>query len=398
MATQRLRLSIRLPGGPLARSAALVTLALVVIAGVVLAVKWRSISSRLFSSDFVGGQAGIAQLHLPPGFSASVYATGLHAPRFMTVGPDDAIYVADSGARDIVRLSPPVSPGQRARAAVVVRGLDIPTSLVFAPGGALYIGEQPRVTLVRFDAHGAVASRAAIIPLPSSGNHVTRTVLLGPDGRLYVSIGSTCNDCVETDPHRAAVWVYAPDGSAGRRYASGLRNAVGMAINPWNQEIWVTDMGRDYLGDNSPPDTIYALHDCGNYGWPACHAGTIVDPDNGHTGSCRGVVQPLVDLQAHSAPLGLAFYASGPFPSAWHGLFVAYHGSWNRSVPTGYKVVFIPLDAHGNVAGPVRDFATGWLRGNSASGRPVGVTIGPDGALYVSDDKAGMVYRITYRG
>ena len=397
MATAWRRLPFRVPGGRLARVGMIVVLVLVLIAVVVLALKWRSISSRLFGSDFVGGTAGSAQIHLPPGFSATVYATGLHAPRFMAFGPDGALYVADSGAGDIVRLTPAGS-GQPAHAAMMVSGLDNPTSLAFAPDGALYIGEQSRVTLVRFDAHGGVASRAAIIPLPSSGNHITRTVLLGPDGRLYVSIGSTCNDCFETDPHRAAVWVYAPDGSGGRLYARGLRNAVGMAINPWNGQIWVTNMGRDYLGDNSPPDTIYTLQDGGNYGWPVCHAGTIVDPDNGHPGACNAVVQPLVNLQAHSAPLGLAFYASGRFPAQFHGLFVAYHGSWNRSVPTGYKVVFIPLDAHGNVAGPVRDFATGWLHGNSAAGRPVGVTVGPDGALYVSDDKAGMVYRIAYTG
>ena len=397
MTTTRRRLPIRVPSGRLTWVGIIVVLVLMLITVVVLALKWRSLSSRLFGSDFVGGQAGSAQLHLPLGFSASVYAAGLHTPRFMTFGPGGALYVADSGAGNIVRLTGARS-GQPAHATVVISGLDNPTSLAFAPDGTLYIGGQSRVTLVRFDTHGAVASRVAIIPLPSSGNHITRTVLLGPDGRIYVSIGSTCNDCFETDPHRAAVWVWNADGGGGRIYAKGLRNAVGMAINPWNGQIWVTDMGRDYMGDNAPSDTIYTLQDGGNYGWPVCQAGTIVDPDLGHPGSCDGVMQPLVNLQAHSAPLGLAFYQAGPFPTSWHGLFVAFHGSWNRSVPTGYKVVFIPLDAHGNVAGPVRDFATGWLHGNSASGRPVGVTVGPDGALYVSDDKAGLVYRIAYAG
>ncbi|HEX6798051.1 MAG TPA: PQQ-dependent sugar dehydrogenase, partial [Ktedonobacterales bacterium] len=280
MATARRRLSITMPRGPLVRAGMIAVLVLVLIAVVVLALKWRSISSRLFGSNFVGGQAGSAQLHLPPGFSASVYAAGLHAPRFMVFGPDGALYVADSDAGDIVRLTSSGS-GQPAPATVVVSDLDNPTSLAFGPDGELYIGEQSRVTLVRFDAHGGVASRTAIIPLPSGGNHITRTVLLGLDDRLYVSIGSTCNNCVETDPHRAAVWVYAPDGSGGRRFVSGMRNAVGMAINPWNGQIWVTDMGRDYLGDNTPPDTIDALRDGGNYGWPVCQAGTIVDPDLG---------------------------------------------------------------------------------------------------------------------
>ena len=128
-----------------------------------------------------------------------------------------------------------------------------------------------------------------------------------------------------------------------------------------------------------------------------CQAGTIIDPDLGHPGDCNGVVQPLVDLQAHSAPLGLAFYNSGSLPQRYHGLFVAFHGSWNRSMPTGYKVVVIPWEASGNVAGAPQDFATGWLKtSDDASGRPVGVGVGPDGALYVSDDKDGAIYRITY--
>jgi glucose/arabinose dehydrogenase len=243
-------------------------------------------------------------------------------------------------------------------------------------------------------------SRKVIVPnLPADGQHNTRTVLIGPDGKLYVSIGSTCNVCNETDPHRAAIWVYNLDGSGGRLYAKGLRNAVGMAINPLNNQIWVTNNGRDYLGDNSPPETVYALQDGGDYGWPRCHAGDIVDPQFGSPGACNGVVQPLVKMQAHSAPLGLAFYDAGPFPDLYHGLFVAFHGSWNRTVPTGYKVVFIPLNSSGNVSGPVQDFISGWLNNNGdASGRPVGLTVGPDGALYVSDDKGGMIYRISYEG
>src|SRR5205823_5790043 len=164
-----------------------------------------------------------------------------------------------------------------------------------------------------------------------------RFITFGPDGNLYVSIGSTCNNCVESDPHRAAVWIYHLDGSGGRLYARGLRNAVGMAVNPWNNQVWVTNNGRDLLGDNTPPETIYALHEGGNYGWPFCHAGDIIDPELGHPGDCNGVVQPLIKMQAHSAPLGLAFYTASQFPRRYHGLFVAFHGSWNRSIPTGYK-------------------------------------------------------------
>lgn len=335
---------------------------------------------------------------LPPGFTAEVYASGLSAPRFLTFSPDGVLYVAESGDGNIIALPMDSATGRAARQVTVASGLQHPTSLAFA-GNVLYIGETSRVTRMTVDADFHTSNQQRIITnLPDSGIHVTRTVLIGPDGALYVSIGSSCNVCDESDPHRASVWQYRPDGSSGHRYARGLRNAVGMAVNPITHEIWVTNNGRDLMDDDTPPDTIYALHAGANYGWPRCHAGDIIDPDMGKPGDCRGVEQPLVKLQAHSAPLGLAFSTGSAFPANYHGLFVAYHGSWNRSAPTGYKVVFIPLDSQGRVAGPVADFATGWLRDGSMSGRPVGLAVGPDGALYLSDDAAGLIYRISYSG
>ncbi len=341
----------------------------------------------------------VSFLHLPAGFQATVFASGLQGPRLITFSPSGTLLVAERGSGRVLAFPDPQHSGQTTGPVIVASGLNDPTSLAFARDGSLYVGEASRVTRFTLGPDLKSTSRKVIVPhLPTGGNHITRTVLIGPDNRLYVSIGSTCNDCVESDPMRAAVWVYNIDGSGGRLYARGLRNAVGMAINPWNRQIWVTNNGRDLLGDNTPPETVYALQDGGNYGWPVCHAGTIIDPDLGHAGDCTGVVQPLVKMQAHSAPLGLAFYnASGAsaFPPAYHGLFVAFHGSWNRSVPTGYKVIFVPLNGQGQVAGPPQDFATGWLNGKSqVQGRPVGLAVGPDGALYVSDDQGGVIYRI----
>jgi glucose/arabinose dehydrogenase len=279
---------------------------------------------------------------------------------------------------------------------VVISGLNDPTSLDFHQND-LYVGEADKVTRFTIGADLGATDKRVIVPhLPTGGNHITRTVLIGPDNHLYVSIGSTCNVCIEQDPQRAVVWVYNIDGSGGHLYAKGLRNAVGMAINPWNQQIWVTNNGRDLMGDNVPPETVYALQAGGDYGWPRCHAGDIIDPDYGHPGDCNGIIKPLVKMQAHSAPLGLAFYTANQFPQQYRGLFIAFHGSWNRSQPTGYKVVFVPMNQQGQISGPVQDFATGWLHGADSSGRPVGVIVGPDGALYVSDDKAGAIYRITY--
>ena len=347
---------------------------------------------------FVGGSSQATALHLPPGFTAEMYASGLSAPRFLTFGPDGALYVAESANGRVTALPMDRETGKAARRVTVASGLDHPTSLAFV-GNVLYVGETSRVTRMTIGADMGASDQQPVIPnLPATGNHTTRTVLIGPDGMLYISIGSSCNVCVETDPHRAAVWQYRPDGSDGRRYAFGLRNAVGMAINPVTHEIWVTNNGRDLMGDNTPADTVYALREGANYGWPRCHAGDIIDPDLGKPGDCDGVAQPLVKLQAHSAPLGLAFYTASAFPASYHGLFVAFHGSWNRSAPTGYKVVFIPLDSAGHVAGPPQDFATGWLHDGSTSGRPVGLAVGPDGALYVSDDAAGLIYRISYSG
>ena len=382
------------------RAVLTVALTIIVIVGAIAFTQRDLIFSLIRGSNFVGGTVGVTELHLPPGFTSSVFASGLSGPRMIAFSPDGTLFVAERNTGRILAYPDPGHAGRTAGAVVVASGLNQdPTSLDFADG-SLFVGERTRVTRFTLGAGPRATNPQVIIAnLPDAGNHVTRTVLVGPDHRLYVSIGSSCNVCIESDPHRAAVWVYNLDGSGGRPFAHGLRNAVGLAINPWSEQIWVTNNGRDLLGDDVPPETVYALADGGNYGWPRCHAGTLIDPDFGHAGDCNGIGQPVVKMQAHSAPLGLAFDNAGPFPKQYHGLFVAFHGSWNRSVPTGYKVVFVPLDDHGNVAGPVRDFATGWLHSTeSRTGRPVGLAVGPDGALYVSDDTAGLIYRIAYAG
>jgi glucose/arabinose dehydrogenase len=181
-------------------------------------------------------------------------------------------------------------------------------------------------------------------------------------------------------------------------FARGLRNAVGLAIHPLTGELWATDNGSDFFGDNIPPDTVYIVRDGMDAGWPRCQSGRIVAPEFGWPGACDGVAKPVIELQAHSASLGLAFYTGVQFPLEYrNGLFIAFHGSIYRSVPTGYKVVFVPLNSSQPV-GPVQDFAAGWLKGAQASSRPVGLAVAPDGSLMVSDDKSGYIYRITYGG
>jgi glucose/arabinose dehydrogenase len=214
---------------------------------------------------------------------------------------------------------------------------------------------------------------------------------------LFVSVGSSCNVCDEDDDRRAAIMHYEPDGRNGRVYAKGLRNAVGITIRPGTDELWATNNGRDFLGDDLPPETIYLVQDGEDYGWPRCHSGRIVDPDFGYPNACQGVAVPAVEMQAHSAPLGLEFYSGDQFPQEYHGdLFVAFHGSWNRSQPVGYKIVRIPMQ--GDTYGPVEDFAVGWLADGSSWGRPVDIITGPDGSLFVSDDSGGRIYRIFFNG
>jgi glucose/arabinose dehydrogenase len=351
-------------------------------------------------ADLAGREAPQRPIALPPGFAISVFAKGLQNPRMMAIGPDGALYVAERGANRIVRLPDQNGDGSADQIQVVAADLSSPSSLAFHPDGSLFVGETPRILrLSKPDGQGVFQERQVVIRgLPVEGHH-TRTVLVSPDGKwLYVSVGSSCNVCEEEDPRRAAILRYNLDGSGEEIFASGLRNAVGITFRPGTQELWATNNGRDMLGDDQPPETVNLVRQGDDFGWPSCHAGRIVDPEFGKTRGCQGVAAPAIEIQAHSAPLGLAFYSGTQFPEAFRGnLFVALHGSWNRSVPTGYKVVHIPMDEEGQ-PGAVQDFAVGWLVNGAAWGRPVDVISAPDGSLFISDDSGGIIYQIVYTG
>jgi glucose/arabinose dehydrogenase len=340
------------------------------------------------------------EVSVPEGFGISLYADGLADPRMMTMGPDGHVYLAERGANRIVRLPDRDGDGVVDDVEVVADGLSAPSSIDFYEDGSLYIGETRRVLRVTLTGSPAVADEVEVIVdgLPSGG-HSTRTVLFSPDWAwLYVSVGSSCNICEEDDSRRAAIVRYRPDGSGEEIYATGLRNAVGITFRPGTDELWATNNGRDWMGDDQPPETIYVVEEGDDAGWPQCHSGRIVDPEFGEPGDCEGVLDPVVEMQAHSAPLGLRFYTGTQFPEVYHGdLFVAFHGSWNRSVPTGYKVVRIPIE--GGQPGAVMDFATGWLREDGSDwGRPVDVLTAKDGSLLISDDDGGRIYRVFYSG
>ena len=336
-------------------------------------------------------------LALPEGFGISVYQSKLKGPRMLALGPDNQIYVAERAAGRIVRLPDADGNGLSDQIDVVVEGLDSPSSVIFDRNGDMLVATTTQVIRYTQTNNGYNNPTVIIDDLPSGG-HSTRTLLLSPDQEtLYVSVGSSCNVCDEADPRRAAIVAYDPDGTNERIYAEGLRNAVGITLRPGTAEVWATNNGRDMLGDDQPPETVYLVDQPGlDFGWPRCHSGRISDPQFGSEAACEGVVDPVVEMQAHSAPLGLAFSqgVATAFPPPYdNGLYVAFHGSWNRTVPTGYKIVFIPLE--GSEPGPVQDFAAGWLKNDGTVwGRPVDLLFGADGALYVSDDSSGFIYRI----
>jgi glucose/arabinose dehydrogenase len=348
------------------------------------------------------GAGGTADVRTAQGFSTNVFAEGLDGPRFIAFGPDGVLHVADRGSGRIIALTDGDGDGVADRRRVVADGLDGVHSLTYHDG-AWYVGVPSGIVrLIDGDGDGVAERRTTVVgDYPTEGSHSTRTVAFLPDGRMVVSIGSSCNVCREEDPRRAAILVYdGPDGSGERVLASGLRNAVGLAVDPATGELWATNNGRDLLGDDLPPETVYRVRDGADYGWPACINGTMEDPDEGTPGACDGVERPVVEMQAHSAPLGLTFAGDAQgFPIEYRDdLFIALHGSWNRSELTGYEVVRLPFEG-GEPADAVEDFATGWLdEAGDVHGRPVGLAVGPDGALYVSDDKAGFIYRISHDG
>lgn len=313
-------------------------------------------------------------LAVPPGVSIATYATNIPDARALVWDPQGKLLVSSPATGKVFRVSPD------GVSSVVVRGLNQPHGIAFKDG-KLYIAETNAVAV--YDYNGETATnRKKIIDLPGGGNHFSRTISFGPDGKLYIAIGSTCNVCVEKDPRRASIMVANADGSGLRPYATGLRNAV---FFTWqNGRMWATDMGRDLLGDNIPPDTINIIKDGKNYGWPYCYGKQVADTSFGGTESfCKTTEPSTIDYQAHSAPLGLAFHDDF--------LYVAMHGSWNRSVPTGYKVVRFDMKNNYEAS----DFITGWLQGNSALGRPVDLLFDAGGNLFISDDKSGTIYKVT---
>jgi glucose/arabinose dehydrogenase len=334
-------------------------------------------------------------LEVVPGFTVEVYAEGLSGARFMTLGPDGTVYLSLTREGRVVKLSDANAGGRADSAITVAQGLDAPHGLAFR-GDTLYVAETNRV--IRF-VPGSARPDVVVADLPHGGGHFTRTIVFGPsDGKLYVSVGSSCNVCDERDARRAAVLRYNADGSGEQIFAHGLRNSVGLAFDPATGELWGTNNDRDLLGDDLPPDRINILHQGGDYGWPRCYLPGHRNPEY-PTADCDHLAPPAITFQAHSAPLGIAFSTGTQFPPEYRGgAFVAYHGSWNRTVPTGYKVVYVRQQAGLPVA--ITDFITGFRPAGADApwARPVDLLVLRDGSLLVSDDYSGRIFRVRYTG
>jgi glucose/arabinose dehydrogenase len=327
-------------------------------------------------------------LWVEPGFDVGVAADGLPSARMLAQSPSGELLLSQHVEGQVVKLTDVDGDGTADDVTPILTGLDVPHGLAFI-GDTLFVAETDRI--VRLDPWWDGASARQIAALPGGGHHLTRSLTAGPDGMLYVSIGSSCDVCEESDPLRAAIWRLDPDGGPLEPYARGLRNAVGLTWSPDGSRLWATENERNELGEEIPPDEIVAVRPGADYGWPFCFGDRVPMPGLGTPERCSATEPPTLPLPAHSAPLGLAFSTGTLFPAAFQGdLLVALHGSAVRDRPVGYELARIPMQ--GQAPGEPRTFMRGWLVGDDSWGRPVAPYFARDGTLYLTDDKGGVVY------
>jgi glucose/arabinose dehydrogenase len=336
---------------------------------------------------------------LPPGFVLSVYADNVPNARSMTLSPNGVLFVSTRDAGNVYAVRDTNHDYIADEVITIARGLYMPNGIAFR-NGSLYVAEVNRV--LRYDnIESSLRNPPSPVivndSFPSDSHHGWKFIAFGPDGMLYVPIGAPCNICARSDQRYASIMRMRPDGSGLEIYAHGVRNTVGFAWHPVTNELWFTDNGRDYLGDDSPPDELnYAPNPAMHFGFPYCHGRNIPDPEFGKNRNCSEFIPPAMELGPHVAALGMRFYTGTMFPPEYRNqIFIAEHGSWNRSVPIGYRITLVRLQ--GNNTASYEVFADGWLRESGVMGRPVDLQVMPDGSMLVSDDYAGKIYRIAYR-
>jgi len=356
----------------------------------------------LSSLPAAAAELALERIKLPAGFSIALWARVDNA-RQMALGHHDnsggTLFVGSMRAGKVhaVRFA---ADYKAQGVSVIASGLQLPVGVAYKDGN-LYVSAVSRI--LRYDdierhlAHPP-AARVVTDKLPGETHHGWKFISFGPDGKLYVPVGAPCNICEPDSQRYANILRMNPDGSGQEVFARGIRNSVGFDWQPENGELWFTDNGRDLLGDDLPPDELnHAPRSGMNFGYPYCHGGDLPDPDFGDKRSCQEFAAPAQKLTPHGAALGMRFYTGTMFPAQYRKqIFIAEHGSWNRSKKSGYRVSLVRLQGDKVVA--YETFASGWLQGESAWGRPADVLVLPDGSLLVADDQAGAIYRITYGG
>ncbi|MFO1397160.1 MAG: sorbosone dehydrogenase family protein [Burkholderiales bacterium] len=361
-----------------------------------------SCAAVVLAAGAAGAQSPLPldRIRLPPGFAIELVA---RAPdvRAMTWGAQGTLFAGSTNGNVYAITPAPAGSRDAAKVRTIASGLRDPGGVAFRDG-ALYVSAVSRI--VRFDdiEKRLDAPPAPVVvtdALPSDGHHGRKFIAFGPDGKLYVPVGAPCNVCLPEADRYAIIARMNPDGSGREIVARGVRNTVGFDWHPRTHELYFTDNGRDMLGDDVPPCELDRVTQPGqHFGFPYCHGGTIADPEFGARRACSEFVAPVQNLGPHVAPLGMRFYTGTQFPPEYRGqVFIAEHGSWNRSRKIGYRVSLVRLDAGGKAIS-YQPFADGWLQGEQAWGRPADVLVAPDGSLLVADDSAGAIYRISYRG
>lgn len=336
------------------------------------------------------------RIKLPPGFHISLFSAEVPSAREMAYSPGGILFVGSM--RGSVYAITESSDHKAQKVFTIARGLDKPVGVDFRDG-SLYVSAVNRI--LRFD---NIESRLENPPdpvvvtdaFPRQRDHGWKFIRFGPDGLLYVPVGAPCNICESSDDRFATIMRIKKEGGSPDIFASGIRNSVGFDWHPETKELWFTDNGRDWMGDDQPPDELNHAPSKGlNFGFPYCHGGDIADPEYGRKHSCKEFTFPAIKLGPHVAALGMRFYAGRMFPEKYRNqIFIAEHGSWNRSKKIGYRISLVRIE--GNKAVGYEEFASGWQKDEKVWGRPADVQVSPDGALMVSDDHAGAIYRITY--
>jgi glucose/arabinose dehydrogenase len=338
-------------------------------------------------------------INLPPGFEIEVYASNVANARSMVLSPNGILYVGTRNAGNVYALVDNNSDYKVDEIYTIATGLNMPNG-VDLKDGDLYVAEVSRI--IKFadidnNFKNSLSYHVVRDDFPTDKSHGWKFIKFGPDGKLYVPVGAPCNICLRNDDTRyASITRMNPDGTGFEVYAEGIRNTVGFDWHPTTDDLWFTDNGRDMLGDNIPPDElnrapINGLH----FGYPFLHGKNILDPEFGSQGDTTIYTKPVQELGPHVAALGMEFYTGSMFPAEYqHQIFIAEHGSWNRTDKIGYRISLVRLNGNNSVS--YETFADGWLNGDMVTGRPVDIELMPDGSMLVSDDYANCIYRITY--